>query len=73
MSCIKWTGRPTKTKRLEQTAMKDGFRPGVHEKHGFYIGQWVNDMKQGQYCLICLNKFVTIYIYRTIYTYCGDT
>lgn len=48
MPCIKRHDRHTRVWRIEQAAMKNGFKPGVHEKHGLYIGHWVNDMKQGE-------------------------
>lgn len=28
--------------------MKNGFKPGVHEKYGLYVGNWEYDTKQGE-------------------------
>lgn len=29
--------------------MKNGFKPGVYEERGLYVGQWVDDAKQGEF------------------------
>ncbi|XP_025424795.1 MORN repeat-containing protein 3-like [Sipha flava] len=50
---------PTEVQRLVRFSMKNGFHPGVHEKHGLYVGNWENDVKQGKGKKIYKNK--TIY------------
>lgn len=38
----------TYAQRKEQSTLKNGFRPGVYESRGLYIGDWVDDKKQGE-------------------------
>lgn len=40
--------RPSRVQRLERAAMKNGFKPGVRERLGVYVGQWADDAKQGE-------------------------
>uniref|UniRef100_A0A2S2NC87 MORN repeat-containing protein 3 n=1 Tax=Schizaphis graminum TaxID=13262 RepID=A0A2S2NC87_SCHGA len=39
---------PLKTRWLEQISMKNGFKRGVYENNGVYMGNWQNDKKQGK-------------------------
>lgn len=61
MPCIRRNGRPTKVQRLEESAKKNGFKPGVYEKHGLYVGNWENDMKQGESTIKNLKYYVRFY------------
>lgn len=68
MPCLKRNSWPTKTQRLEMSAMKNGFKPGVHEEHGLYIGQWENDVKQGELGLLKFKKNFCNYICLSVFT-----
>ncbi|XP_001948570.2 MORN repeat-containing protein 3-like [Acyrthosiphon pisum] len=39
---------PSRIQWLEQKSMKNGFKPGVYEKYGLYVGNWEDDKKQGK-------------------------
>lgn len=59
MSCVK--RKLATVQQLEEISMKNGFKPGVYEKHGFYIGHWRNDMKHGKFA-ISIVLYINIHI-----------
>ncbi|XP_015369308.1 PREDICTED: MORN repeat-containing protein 3-like [Diuraphis noxia] len=47
---------PSKVQWLEQNSMKNGFKPGVYEKYGLYMGNWEHDRKQGELTISHRNR-----------------
>ncbi|CAH1720998.1 unnamed protein product [Aphis gossypii] len=48
MPSIHCRGGTSKVQWLEKISMKNGFKPGVYEKYGLYMGNWEYDTKQGK-------------------------
>ncbi|KAE9537643.1 hypothetical protein AGLY_006666 [Aphis glycines] len=48
MPSIQCRGGTSKVQWLEKISMKNGFKPGVYEKYGLYMGNWEYDTKQGK-------------------------
>ncbi|VVC40636.1 MORN motif [Cinara cedri] len=47
LRCPKRAVKLTHVQRLEKSTLRNGYRVGIREHNGFYIGNWKNGKKQG--------------------------